>query len=553
MEASRTSALSSVPESRCATLVSRHAALAALAMAMACAGMSAARAATVPVTVTINSVRNISTGDAFFGAPDFFARIWIDGAFLQTPMVPNSQGFVSPAGWTLTRSVSRAKRGGFAPVRIELWDFDRNEWFSDTMVDIDPGSCVASDPFGCADVSSGPQPVDSYGVDVKLNLFDGSWAGVAPNGDSNLGPPDGNPRIACTSGAGANSANVCFTITVGAPVAETLVVSKTVDSNRTFCAPRDCSLREASTLAESGDTVRLPASATPYELTLPGSAFPPPDPNQPWLEAGSHLRVRQNPLIVEGPISNGIAVIRQTLGDSRVFEVHPEAMLVMTRVSVTGGGAGNNSTAFFSHIHGGGIHNHGAIDLTHVTITGNRATSSESPSTGGGGGIYNADKANARLTNVTIADNSSVVATNGVPIGGGIAGPGVYTLRNTVIANNTIAGTQTISNCGWGTTLNIIDEGGNLQFPGNDCGRWVTLTNPRSGTQHTFWWPFIPAAGSNPLLPLLPQRFVFPPAPSAVDTGVAGCGPTDQAGRRAPADGDGNGVAVCDVGAIEHQ
>jgi hypothetical protein len=505
-----------------------------------------ARAASFPVTVTVNSVLNISVGDAWSRPPDFYARIWIDGAALWTPRVDDSNGFTSPSGWTFTRNVSRpARRGGFVPVRLELFDWDTNEWFSDTQVDIDPAPC--GDPlFGCG---SG-FPGDSFGIDVDLNLFDGSWTPAVPGGDAS----GTVAQMACTSGAGGNVANICFTITVGPPTSDTLTVSKTSDSDRGVCAPGDCSLREAISRADSGDTVALPASAAPYLLLGPESdghlaihdpRCPPDDPQCP---ADTYL------LYVRGPAS-GTAVIRQTAPIFRVFDVHRRAKLVMSRVTVTGGNADDTSTAFPSHIHGGGIHNHGTIELTHVTLTGNRATD-PSESVGGGGGIYNATNATARLTNVTIAGNSSASNANGIPLGGGIAGPGAFTLRNTVIANNTVEGTASFSNCGLGgrigTPMNIVDDGGNLQFPGSDCGRWATFQSPRGGGKFTFWWPFIRAAGTNPLSPL-DARSVYPPAGEAVEGGAAGCGPTDQVGGLAPADGNGDGTAACDVGAVEHQ
>jgi hypothetical protein len=238
-----------------------------------------------------------------------------------------------------------------------------------------------------------------------------------------------------------------------------------------------------------------------------------------------------------------------------VFDVHGGAKLVLDHVSVTGGGGGP-STADPHHIHGGAIHNHGTIELTYVTITGNSAldATDTAAAPGGGGGIYNATGATAKLTNVTIAGNVAAISnmnTIPLPLGGGIAGPGTFTLRNTVIANN-VAG-ATASNCGGSKPMNIIDEGGNLQFPGNDCGRLVTITLPRTGTSHTFWAPFFPTAVFDPLLPLDAVRTIFLPAPNgpAVDSGVAGCGPTDQAGRPAPRDGNGDGVVACDSGAVE--
>ncbi len=517
--------------------------LSLLAAFAAILGSTPSHAATVPVTVTVNSVRNISAGDTWSQPPDFYARIWIDGSMIQTPTVQNSNGFTSPAGWTLTRPVSRTGRGGFAPVRIQL--FDADDRFEspngDPMVDIDPAGCSGGFPFGCAEVTSGTSSSDSFGIDVTLNLFNGAWAPVDLRGDSTMGPAPtpGVGQMACTTGSGQNVANVCFTITVGTPSAETLTVRKTTDSDRGFCAPTDCSLREAITRAESGDTVQLPAAASPYLLDAHGDV---------------HLAIRQPLLTVQGPTTGGTAVIRQTRGDFRVFDVHAGAKLVMSRVTVTGGGAGHTSTAYASHLHGGGIHNHGTIELAHVTITGNRALD-PSDTVGGGGGIYNAGTATATLTNVTIAGNVTATNVNGIPLGGGIGGPGAYTLRNSVIANNTVAGSVATSNCGLGgglgRAMNIVDAGGNLQYPGSDCG--FPFTRPgKFGSSISFWWPYFATASMDPLMPL-DARSVFVPLARgpAVDIGVSGCGPTDQVGRAAPADGNGDGIAACDAGAIE--
>jgi hypothetical protein len=498
-----------------------------------------AQAATVPVTVKVDRVMNVSAGDAWSQPPDFYARIWIDGAMVRTPTMLDSNGFVAPAGWTFTRNVSRSQRGGIASIRIELRDWDAP--FDDPVVDIDPAACTGGFPFGCAEIGVGTPPADSFGIDVTLNLFDGSWSPVDPRGDSSMGPSPqpGMGQSACTIGAGNNVASLCFTITVGPASPETLTVRKTTDSDRAFCAVTDCSLREAIGRAESGDTVVLPASTSAYTLGAFGSV---------------HLAIRQPMLTVRGPTAGGTAVIRQSRGDFRVFDVHPGAKLVMGHVGITGGGAGDTSTAYLGHIHGAGIHNHGTIELTHVTITGNRALD-PSEAVGGGGGIYNASGASATLTNVTIAGNVTGTNVNGIALGGGIAGPGTYTLRNTVIANNTVWNSNATSNCGLGgglnRPLNIIDLGGNLQYPGNDCGFLYTRTG-KLGSMVSFWWPYFATASMNPLMPI-DARGVFVPVAHgpAVDIGVPGCAATDQAGRAAPADGNGDGVAACDAGAFE--
>ena len=341
----------------------------------------------------------------------------------------------------------------------------------------------------------------------------------------------------CTLGAEPSAANVCFTITVSPPRPEELMVTTTQDSSRTRCGPSTCALREAVAAAESGDTIVLPASATPYDLTLDARFLEPPDPDR-----GSHLAVAQSPLTIRGPTSGGTAVIRQTRPDSRVFDVHALADLRLSYLTITSGAAGNNSSAFPSHIHGGGIHNHGYVDLRNVTITGNRATDSSLPGIGGGGGIYNAGSGFANLMSVTISDNVTVPASDGRPLGGGIAGPGIYWLRNTVISGNTQEGGAS-TNC---VATNVLDWGGNLQYPGNDC---VATAVFRAGQGPV---PLRTAA-ANPLTPLR-ANFTYAPVAggAAVDGGDGqNCQNPDQAGGPAPLDGNGDGAAVCDSGAIE--
>ena len=394
-------------------------------------------------------------------------------------------------------------------------------------------------------------------MDVTLDLRDGSWRQVYSTGDSSAPPsPSGTTSpVVCTTGTQAPAATVCFTIRVGSPSPQGIMVSKTTDSNRGFCRPNDCSLREAVALADSYDTIYLPGTPNTYELTLPYWAID--QDLLPTILIGPHLRIRQRPLDIIGQPNGGqTVVIRQTQGDTRVFDVHGGALLRLWNVTLTGGGAGDNSTAFPSHIHGGAIHNHGNTELIGVTITGNRATTTDLPSVGGGGGIYNAATGEVRLTNVTIAGNVSMRSASGILLGGGISGPGAYFIRNTIIANNTVEGaTTTSSNCGQGTAMNITNEGGNFQFPGNDCGRWVTWNSPFGNRPPiTFWRSSLLTSSTNPLAPLDAQRLIFPPAPGgvAVDAGVPNCRQWgDGLGVAGEIDGNGDGVARCDSGAIE--
>ena len=100
--------------------------------------------------------------------------------------------------------------------------------------------------------------------------------------------------------------------------------------------------------------------------------------------------------------------------------------------------------------------------------------------------------------------------------------------------------------------MNIVNAGGNLQYPGGDCGFWFTRMS-KFGPGVTYWRTYFATAAMDPLLPFDAQRGVFVPLARgpAVDIGVPGCGPTDQVGRSAPADSSGYGIAACDAGAIE--
>lgn len=530
---------------------------------------SAVQADSVQVTVTITSVMNISAGD-IGSPPDFYALIDVRGGYpvglFTAPVIMDSADLVAPGGWSFTPSVPYARSGGPTRITIDLRDRDSDSWFPDQQVDINPVPVPCPDsrvPDGCIIPGGYPSTARTRGIDIDLNRHDGSWTTVGP-----VFLLGANGSSLCTTGDESPAATICFSISVGPPVP--ITVSTTLDVDRGICQPGDCSLREAVTYAESGDTIVVPASPIPYSLTLPPDNFGNCDESD--KRVGSHLQIRQAPLVIKGPQDGGTAVIKQTQPDSRVFDVHPGAELQMDHITITGGGAADNSTAFPCHIHGGGIHNHGTVRLRYVTITGNRATVSKEPGIGGGGGIFNAGGAEAYLTNVTIVGNVSAVSDkdtpethDDVPLGGGIAGLGKFHLRNTLIADNTFE-TPTrlgISNCGRGTSMDIINEGGNLQYPGDECGVEISIppdfTPPRLGRPsnvnifrpaRTVWLPLLTTTTTDPLLPLHSQLFIFAPYPGggAIDQGKGDCGPRDQAGNTAPFPENG----ICDVGAVEH-
>src|ERR671918_444418 len=186
--------------------------------------------------------------------------------------------------------------------------------------------------------------------------------------------------------------------------AATLTVTKTVDTNDGVC-DADCSLREAIGAAAPGDTITVPANTNAYTLTL------------------NHLFINKD-LTINGS-GMGSTIIEQTNPNFRVIDIgNPGGaapVVSISRLTITGGHAiiPSNSEALPGHIHGGGIHNHGIMTLTNVTITGNEAQPD------GGGGLWNAGT--ATLINVTIADNSAPT-----DLGGGIGGAPL-TLINTIV------------------------------------------------------------------------------------------------------------------------
>jgi CSLREA domain-containing protein len=181
----------------------------------------------------------------------------------------------------------------------------------------------------------------------------------------------------------------------------------------------------------------------------------------------------------------------------------------LERVTVSG----NDSAAAAA-----GIQNDGTLTLINVTLSGNTAVTD-------GGGLYNGVE--ATLGNVT-------VATNGANRGGGIFTPGDATFTNTIVGDSLSGGsceaTGTVTSVG-----SNLDTDATCSFtgPGDLSGVAAglgSLANNGGPTQtHTL------LAGS-----------------PAIDAGTS-CPPpaTDQRGLPRPVDGDGDTVAVCDIGAVE--
>jgi predicted outer membrane repeat protein len=203
----------------------------------------------------------------------------------------------------------------------------------------------------------------------------------------------------------------------------------------------------------------------------------------------------------------------------------------------------NNTTLYNNKVvgSGGGVHNSGTINFAGSALVNNVAQG------GNGGGIFNTGT--ATFTNSTLSGNgadyaaaifnggtesvltlqNTTVSGNGAATGaGGLLNEGTANLGNSILANNFREdcfsnGTVVV------TGVNLVEDGG------------CALAGALSGD------PLLGAltAGSPSYFPLLAGS-------KAIDAGTnINCATSDQRGAARPMDGNGDGTAVCDLGAYE--
>lgn len=187
-----------------------------------------------------------------------------------------------------------------------------------------------------------------------------------------------------------------------------------------------------------------------------------------------------------------------------------------------GGGIENFDTlkvsesTFYSNVvtdTGGGICSHGALTVTNSTFYLNVA--------GVRGGGINNNEGSLHVTNATLVDNRASES------GDGIRNEETATLINTIMDNSGVGG-----NCG-GAALEAASTHG-LATDGS-CSPGFTQTTDVDLALNWEGWVFEVMTDS-----------------VAIDTGTnIGCPTVDQLGQLRPQDGDGDGIATCDVGAYE--
>ncbi|MCP4549317.1 MAG: hypothetical protein GY835_22925, partial [bacterium] len=324
----------------------------------------------------------------------------------------------------------------------------------------------------------------------------------------------------------------------------------------------DCALREAVLAANATpghDVVVVPGGT--YQLSLIG----PVEENQSMtgdLDISEDVEIlgdRETPVVVVG---DGTDRVLQILGGTIIISdltitggvasswgggiraSNARVTIIDSTISgnmnsTSGGGilAGPHEmtlinctvSANSSEEHGGGIYRYGvsfvapaSLRLINTTVSGNSATYD-------GGGIFHAHEGEMAFVNSTIADNTS---RWGTAVFDDFFTPGpIYT-------NTLIDGT-----CGARTGITSRSNGGNIQIGDDSCH----LPHPTDRMN-------VPDAMIGPLAnnggPTMTHALLR--GSPALDTALdAECPADDQRGVPRLLDGDGDGVAGCDVGAYE--
>ncbi len=377
----------------------------------------------------------------------------------------------------------------------------------------------------------------------------------------------------------------------GAAGAAVFTVTKTADTFDGAC-DNDCSLREAVAAANARggrDAVVLPPGV--YRLTRAGAG-------EDFGSTGD-LDVR-GALTVIGAGADKTVV--DGGGLDRVFDAHAAADLEILGLEVTGGrvaswGGGvraaanlgvyralvRGNAALGAQGDGGGIFVSGNLVMHESTVAGNRAEgfaggglftlasalinnstlSGNAAPDGFGGGAFNDSivvNPNLVVSNSTITANTakfggglSNFANEDFPSGGGFPTlpPGIG-LRNSLVAGNAATEKEGGNDC----LGSYVSDGYNLIGDGTGCEFLAVATGNLVGTGKARIDPrLLPLAyhgGPTPthaLLPDSPALDAGSPRPFAI--GTAYCQAHDQRGQKRSLDGNADGEARCDIGAVE--
>jgi CSLREA domain-containing protein len=224
-------------------------------------------------------------------------------------------------------------------------------------------------------------------------------------------------------------------------------------------------------------------------------------------------------------LADGGAIYNSSTGDVTITD----STISGNGASLYGGGAYNygnldivgstlsDNTAAF----GGGIDNEGAATLTNSTLSGNVATS--------GGAVYSTDDLDVLNTTVSgnTADYGSAFYT------GYLGGAVKMEIANSIVSDNG-PGASCDGDLLDSTGYNLADDASCLFAQVGD----LVVADAKVG-------PLANNGGPTE------TRDLQPDSPAIDTANPASCPATDQRGEARPFDGDDNGSAVCDIGAVE--